>query len=152
MSRVGVRAVVDGPVGAAETLWYDPQRWPSFIDGFGHVVKVEGGWPTPGAHVVWDSTPAGRGRVSERVLEHEPGEGQTLAVEDPRMRGTQRVAFAAVEDGTEIRLGLEYQLKQRNPLTPLVDLLFIRRALRDSLRRTLTRFGHELAGDRDLLR
>ena len=35
MSRVGVRTRVDGPVGAAERLWYDPQRWPNFIDGFG---------------------------------------------------------------------------------------------------------------------
>jgi hypothetical protein len=148
--RIGVRAVVDGPVGAAERLWYDPQRWPNFIDGFGHVVKVEGDWPGIGARVVWDSTPAGRGRVNERVVEHEPGSGQALAVEDPRMRGTQRVTFVPVEGGTEVRLALEYQLKQANLLTPLVDMLFIRRALRDALRRTLTRFGNELAADREL--
>jgi hypothetical protein len=42
-----------------------------------------------------------------------------------------------------VSLTLEYTLKERNLITPIVDLLFIRRALRDSLRRTVTRFGHE---------
>jgi hypothetical protein len=152
MSRIGVRTQVEGSVGEAEELWYDPRRWPNFLDGFGHVVKVDGEWPRAGARAVWDSTPAGRGRVSEEVVEHEPGAGQELAVEDPRLRGAQRVSFLAREGGTEVRLELEYRLKERNPLTPLIDLLFIRRALRDSLRRTLARFGHELAADRELLR
>ena len=96
--------------------------------------------------------PDGRGRVNERVIDQRPGEGQTLAVEDPRIQGTQEVRFLPVEDGTEVRLELVYDLKQRNPLTPVIDLLFIRRAMRDSLRRTLTRFGRELAADRELLR
>jgi hypothetical protein len=52
--------------------------------------------------------------------------------------------------GTEVRLELEYELKQANLLTPLVDLLFIRRALRDSLRRTLARFGYERRAEMDL--
>ncbi len=152
MSRIGVRREVDGAVGEAEALWYDPRRWPNFVDGFGHVVKVEGDWPRAGARVVWDSTPAGRGRVSEQVVHHEPGAGQALAVEDPRLRGTQRVSFVPRDGRTEVRLELEYQLKEGNPLTPVVDLLFIRRALRDSLRRTLARFANELAAERELLR
>jgi uncharacterized membrane protein len=152
MSRVAVRIRVDQPVGAAEALWYDPERWPAFIDGFHHVVTVDAGWPAAGARSVWDSTPAGRGRVSERVVEYEPGAGQALAVEDPRMRGTQRVRFVPLEDGAEVRLELEYELKEGNVLTPLVDLLFIRRALRDALRRTLARFARELAADHELLR
>jgi uncharacterized membrane protein len=152
MSRVAVRTRVDQPVAAAEELWYDPERWAAFVDGFHHVVKVEGGWPAVGAHSVWDSTPAGRGRVSERVVEFEPGRGQTLEVDDPRMRGTQRVEFVPGDDGTEVRLALDYELKEGNLLTPVVDLLFIRRALRDALRRTLARFARELAADHDLLR
>ena len=40
-------------------------------------------------------------------------------------------------------LTLDYELKNRRFLTPLADLLFIRRELGDSLRRTLARFGHE---------
>ena len=43
----------------------------------------------------------------------------------------------------EITLTLEYEIKERNALTPVVDLLFIRRAMNDALRRTLTRFANE---------
>jgi hypothetical protein len=152
MSRVGVRTRVDQPAAAAEELWYDPQRWAAFVDGFHHVVKVEGDWPRVGGRVLWDSTPAGRGRVSERVVEYEPRRGQTLEVDDPRMRGTQRVEFVPGDQGSEVRLELVYELKDANLLTPLVDLLFIRRALRDALRRTLARFARELAADHSLLR
>jgi hypothetical protein len=37
--------VVDGPGIEAEQLWYDPSRWASWIDGFGHLSKLEGDWP-----------------------------------------------------------------------------------------------------------
>ena len=40
-------------------------------------------------------------------------------------------------------LTLDYELKNRNAFTPLVDRLYIRREMTESLRRTLTRFGHE---------
>lgn len=152
MAKVSAVQDVRGPKGAAERLWYDTSRWPSFIDGFARVVKQEGPWPEAGSRVVWDSTPAGRGRVVERVVEHEPGEGQQVEVEDPRLRGTQRVRFEALEDGVAVGLELEYELKQGGPLSPLVDLLFIRRAVRDSLWRTLLRFGREVAAELELLR
>jgi hypothetical protein len=42
-----------------------------------------------------------------------------------------------------VSLTLEYRLKAGSPITPILDLLFIRRAVRDSLQRTLARFGHE---------
>ena len=37
----------------------------------------------------------------------------------------------------------EYEIKDRTPLTPAVDLLFVRRAMTDALRRTVTRFSNE---------
>ena len=73
--------------------------------------------------------------------------GQTLAVEDERMPGTQSVSFAAPEEGTRIALALAYELKSGAALKALVDLLFIRRAMGDSLRRTLARFRPELEAD-----
>ena len=128
----------------AEELWYDPHRWAAWIDGFGHVAKLEGDWPKAGARLLWDSPPKGRGRVEERVIAYEARTGQTVAVEDAQLRGTQTVAFAArPATRSAITLTLDYELKERNLLTPLLDLLFIRRALRESLRRTLARFGHE---------
>jgi hypothetical protein len=152
LARVRASVDVAAPVEAAEELWYDTRRWPSFIDGFGHVSKLEGDWPGEGSRVVWESTPRGRGRVVERVVSHEPGRGQALEVEDPRLRGTQRVVFEPLEGGCAIGLELRYELKERGPLQVLTDLFFIRRALRDALRRTLVRFARELAADRELLR
>jgi hypothetical protein len=140
---VRATTIVPGRVADAEELWYDAHRWAAWIDGFGHVAKLEGEWPEAGARLLWDSRPQGRGRVEERVVAYEPRGGQTLAVEDARLSGTQRIEF--VPEGAEVRvvLTLDYTLKDRNPLTPVIDLVFIRRALRDSLRRTVTRFGHE---------
>lgn len=143
MSRVAANAVVPGRAADAEELWYDPHRWAAWIDGFGHVVKLEGDWPQAGSRLVWDSPPKGRGRVQERVTAYAPRSGQTLEVEDERLRGTQTVTFEPAADEVRVTLALDYQLKERTFLTPLLDLLFIRRELGDSLRRTLARFGHE---------
>jgi hypothetical protein len=139
-------------VSEAEVLWYEPTRWPAWIDGFGHLAKLEGDWPRAGARLVWDSRPGGRGRVVERVVRYEPRVGQALEVEDERLTGTQSVRFDATEGGTRIALELVYELKSGARLKALVDLFFIRRALGDSLRRTLARFRAELAADRELLR
>jgi uncharacterized membrane protein len=143
MPRVSAAVTVPGLASEAEELWYDPRRWPAWIDGFGHLHKVEGDWPHAGARAVWDSRPGGRGRVVERVMEYEARTGQALEVEDDRLRGTQRVRFEPGPDGVEVALELDYALKGRNVLTPLMDLLFIRRSLRDSLRRSLNRFRRE---------
>jgi hypothetical protein len=146
------RASVDVGVlaSAAEDLWYDTSRWPAFVDGLGHVAKVEGDWPRDG-RVVWDAKPGGRGRVVERVLSHEPRAGQTLAVEDETLRGTQRISFEPRDTGCRVTLALEYEVKQRRPLIAVVDRLFIRRPMTESLRRTLTRFSRELETADDLL-
>ncbi len=144
MPRVSAAVTVPGRVVEAEELWYDPHRWAAWIDGFGHVHKLEGEWPQVGARLLWDSRPQGRGRVAERVTAYEPRAGQTLDVEDERLHGTQTVKFEPDGDQVRVNLTLEYRLKQSNPV---VDLLFVRRALRDSLQRTLTRFGHELRAE-----
>jgi hypothetical protein len=144
---VRATTTVPGRVVDAEELWYDPHRWAAWIDGFGHVAKLEGDWPHAGARLLWDSRPQGRGRVSERVTEYEARAGQTLAVEDARLEGTQQVAFEPQGDEVLVSLTLEYTLKERSVITPLLDLVFIRRAMRDSLQRTLERFGHERRAD-----
>jgi hypothetical protein len=46
-----------------------------------------------------------------------------------------------------VTLTLEYRVKEHNPLTPIVDRLFIRRAMTDSLRRTLRKFANERAAE-----
>ena len=71
----------------AEALWYDTSRWPTFVDGFAHVVNKEGDWPAAPSTLVWQSTPAGRGRVLERVTEYEPRLGQTARRPKADLRG-----------------------------------------------------------------
>jgi hypothetical protein len=141
-----------GTVRGAEALWYDLARWPAFVDGFGHLAKQDGEWPEAGARIVWDSRPGGRGRVVEQVAEYREGEGQRAEVEDERLTGTQEVTFEPAADGVVVTLSLEYRLKQGGPLRIVTDALFIRRAVADSLRRTLIRFERELASDLEPLR
>ena len=143
MGRASASISVPGRAADAEALWYDPHRWQSWIDGFGHVVTLSDGWPNRGAELVWESPPGGRGRVRERVVAYEMRTGQTLEVEDATMTGRQTVAFEPGHDEVKVTLNLEYWIKDRTPLTPIVDLLFVRRAMNDALRRTVTRFANE---------
>jgi hypothetical protein len=148
MRVVLARQTVAGTVQEVERRWYDTTRWPTWVDGLERVVEVAGEWPAAGAAVTWDSGPAGRGRVIERVVAHEPLAGQTLEVRDSSLRGRQSVAFVAVTDCVEITLTLAYELERRRPLTPLVDALFIKRAMTTSLTTTLGRFGAEFGSRR----
>jgi uncharacterized membrane protein len=137
---------VDLPPDRAFGLWTDLTRWPTFIDGFGHVDRVDESWPAEGAKLVWRSGPAGRGVVTERVIASEPGRRFVTQVFEERMSGAQAVAFALTDEGTtRVDVELDYQLTHGGPLKPLTDLLFIRRALTDALRRTLRRFATEAA-------
>jgi hypothetical protein len=143
MGRAKASISVPGRAAEAEALWYDPHRWQAWIDGFGHVVSLSDDWPARGAELVWDSPPGGRGRVVERVVAYEMRTGQTLEVEDATMTGRQKVVFKPGPESVEVTLSLEYRIKDRTPMTPVVDVLFVRRAMSDALRRTVTRFANE---------
>jgi uncharacterized membrane protein len=149
MGTVRASIRVPGLASEAETLWYDTSRWPAFIDGLHHVARVEDDWPRSGGRIVWDSKPGGRGRVQERVVAYAAREGQTVDVEDEKIRGTQRVSFTPADDEVVVGLELRYDLKEARPGMALVDLLFIRRPQRESLQRTLRRFRIEVASERE---
>lgn len=146
MGSARVAAELSGSPGAAERRWSDPAGWAAFVDGFERVVELDPAWPAEGARLVWQSHAGGRGRVVERVVARTPGAELVVAVEDPQLRGTQRIAFAPCERGVRVVLELRYELLRRGPFMLLADPLFVRRALRDSLRRTLDQLGAELAG------
>jgi uncharacterized membrane protein len=148
MATVRVTFTFPGTVHEAESCWYDTTGWPSWVDGLERVSEVGGNWPGAGASVTWRSGPAGRGTVNERVTNYEPLSGQTVQVQDDSITGRQTVAFVPVDDGVEVTLALEYEIRKRSIFTGIVDFLFIRRAMATSLRTTLTRFGVELAGAR----
>lgn len=139
-----------GRISEAEALWYDTTRWATFVEGFHHVVGDREDWPASGT-LVWDSSPDGRGRVMEKIEHYEPRVGQTVAVEDAKISGTQKVSFTA-RDGDRVRITLElrYALKDKplGPLSAIVDALFIRPRQREALSRSLARFSRELASER----
>jgi hypothetical protein len=152
MGRVRAELQLPGVATSdAEELWYDTRRWPTFVDGLGHVFKVDEGWPRePGAVVVWDAKPGGRGRVLERVVSFEARVGQTLEVEDEKIHGRQTIGFQPGGDGCAVSLELEYATKQDRGVPAVVDFLFVRRPMRDSLKRTLARFEREVRAPDDL--
>ncbi len=147
MSTARAAQTFDATVHDAERCWYDTGGWAAWVDGLAHVQSVDGDWPGIGAVVRWESGPAGRGHVIERVIAYEPLRGQTNEVQDDAITGRQTVTFTPDTDpgGVLVELALEYTLRRRSLVTPVVDLLFIRRAMTMSLRSTLAHFGANLA-------
>jgi hypothetical protein len=134
---------VDLQPDEAAALWRDPRRWSAFVEGFQRIEEVAPSWPEEGARLVWDSGAGGRGRVTEKVAVNAPTQFATKVYED-RLYGTQTADFRLDrEGGAEVVLSLEYELTGDNLFNPVTDLLFIRRALRDALGRTLRRFAVE---------
>lgn len=146
MSRA--RETIEVPLAPdrAEALWTDVRRWPSFMEGFKHAREAGRGWPEPGGRVVWESIPGGRGLVTEKVREREAGRRLVTDVFEERMAGRQVITFTPSGDGaTLVELVLEYELAQGGPLRAVANALFIRRAVSDSLARTLRRYATEAA-------
>jgi len=144
MRTVHESTIVEVAPAAAQALWVDTSRWPSFVDGFARLIEGGDTWPEAGAKLVWQSGPAGRGRVTERVRESGPGVFATDVFED-QLAGMQTVLFDAHEEGSLVTLQLEYELQKGGPLRAITDALFIRRAVSDALVRTLRRFSTEAA-------
>ena len=143
MSRVARAAAVVplAPEGAL-ALWTDVNRWPTFVEGFARKLEQSEDWPSEGARVVWESGPGGRGRVTEKVVEHGTGRFETRLSEDA-LQGRQVLSVSEDAEGARVELTLDYELTKYGPLRAAADALFIRRALRDALRRTLRRFAVE---------
>jgi hypothetical protein len=76
-----------------------------------------------------------------------------VQVFEKALAGVQTLRVIPANDGgegSEVELSLEYELARYGPLRGVADALFIRRALRDALRRTLYRFSIEAAEETDL--
>jgi hypothetical protein len=147
--RASARAALPLTPAEALALWTDVERWPSFVEGFARRLELTETWPEPGGRVVWESTPDGRGRVTETVTESAPDRVSTQVYEKALI-GTQTLRAVPANDGSEVELSLEYELVKYGPLRGVADALFIRRALRDALRRTLYRFSVEAEEDAQL--
>ena len=67
----------------------------------------------------------------------------TVEVEDEKIHGRQTIAFQPNAEGTTVTIELDYAIKQDRGVLAVVDFLFVRRPMRDSLKRTLARFERE---------
>ena len=149
MTKVSAARRVVLPPEEAMDLWVDVRRWPTFIEGFAHMLSTDGSWPAEGSKLVWESGPGGRGRVTEKVDLY--GEYfLATRINEESFQGLQDVSFTEAEGGSRVQLSLEYDLHptsvwRSGGLGVIVNALFIRRAMADSLARTLRRFATEAA-------
>jgi len=143
VSAVSESVLVEASLAEAWDHYFNADGWAAWVDGFGRV-EASSGYPEAGGSLRWASIPAGRGEVTERVLEHLPRRLQRVAFEDPTSSGELRVSFAIEGRGTRITQALEYRLRRRGPLARLTDLLFVRSQVRGSMRRSLERFKVEV--------
>ena len=147
MGRAGASVEVAAPLADVWELLTDPARWASWVDGFDSLIGVDG-FPEVGGTATWRSTPAGRGTVTERVLENEPRRLLRTGYEDPGSSGEVRTTVAIVAEGgneprTRIEQEVEYSPNIRGPLRPLIDWLFVRPQMRRSLERSLAQLRLE---------
>lgn len=137
---------VSGSLAEVWGLYFEPSEWPSWVDGFARVESSDG-YPERGGTLRWASTPAGRGTVEERVLEHDPRRRHRVAFTDPESEGELLTTFeigAGPDDAaTLVVQQFTYRLREAGPLTRLTDVFFIRPQIRRSLRRSLDRFTIE---------
>jgi uncharacterized protein YndB with AHSA1/START domain len=145
VSTVSATVVVEASLAEVWDYYFESGGWPSWVDGFGHV-EASDGYPEAGGTLRWRSVPAGRGEVSEQVLEHEPRRLHRVGYRDPQSAGELRTSFEIAGQGTRVTQQLEYRLPRRGPFAWLTDSLFIRSQLRASLARTLARLKLEVEG------
>jgi Polyketide cyclase / dehydrase and lipid transport len=123
--------------------YFDPRGWSVWVDGF-QAAESADGYPEAGGTLRWRSVQAGRGRVTERVLEHRPRTLHRIAFSDPQTEGELLTEMAIEGDGTRVTLTMDYRLGGRGPFTWASDRLFVRTQVRRSLERTVLRFKHEV--------
>jgi polyketide cyclase/dehydrase/lipid transport protein len=136
VAQVSESVLVGASLAATWDQYFDPQGWSAWVEGFERVERSEG-YPETGGTLVWQSNPAGRGTVTERVLDHEPRTLHRIAFEDPQSSGELTTRFAIEGEGTRVTLELTYTVGGGGALAHLTDMLFARGQVIASLRRTL---------------
>ena len=98
VSQISESVVVEASLAEVWDYYFDSRGWPAWVDGFGRL-QASDGYPGSGGSLRWSSIPAGRGEVTEHVLEHEPRRLHRVAFRDPTSAGELRTTFAIEGDG-----------------------------------------------------
>jgi hypothetical protein len=143
MSGVAASVPVRASLAEVWDYYFDPAGWPAWVDGFARV-ESDMGYPEVGGTLRWSSTPAGRGTVTERVVEHESRRLHRVEYEDPETTGQLTVTFRIEGEGTLVTQELDYRLREGGVFAKVTDRLFIRSQMRGSLARSLGRLRLEV--------
>ncbi|MDQ3572141.1 MAG: SRPBCC family protein [Actinomycetota bacterium] len=139
MATIEASQHVPAPLAEAwDHFFYEP-GWPAWVDGFASVI-ANAGYPQAGGTLRWRSTPAGRGIVDERVVEHEHRRRHLVSFADPTMEGELETRFAIEGDGTRIIQTFTYRVLAGGPVARIGAALFVKGQVRDSLARSLAGF------------
>lgn len=141
MGEINGEIEVAASVADVWEVYIDRARWSHWVDGFDSILSSER-YPEVGGLMVWRSTPAGRGEVSERVTAHEPRRLHRIVYTDPGSSGEVETRFEMVpaagsERRTKVNVTHSYALEGGGLTAPVVDRLFVRPQMQRSLDRTL---------------
>jgi uncharacterized membrane protein len=142
VATVSESVLIHASAAEAWDYYFDPRGWPAWVDGFA-MVESEAGYPQQGGTLVWRSTPAGRGTVTEKVVAHEPRRLHRISFADPESAGELTTTFAIEGEATRVGLELDYRLAAGGPLAWITDRLFVRSQVVKSLQRSLARLRLE---------
>jgi hypothetical protein len=142
MSVITESVLVEASLADTWNYYFDPAGWPAWVDGFG-TVQASDGYPEAGGSLRWKSVPAGRGEVTEHVLDHEPRRSHRVSFSDPASGGELHTTLAIEGQATRVTQRLDYRLRGRGPFAFLTDRLFIRSQMGGSMRRSLVRLKLE---------
>jgi hypothetical protein len=123
--------------------YFDPRGWSAWVDGF-QASEAADGYPEEGGTLRWRSVGAGRGRVTERVLEHAPRTRHRISFADPQTEGELLTEMTIEGEATRVTLTMDYRLLRGGPFRWVSDRLFVRSPVRGSLERTLLRLKHDV--------
>jgi uncharacterized membrane protein len=151
MATVSDDVHVRASLAEAWDFYFEPRTWASWVDQFSSVISESDDYPAAGSTLRWRSVSAGRGEVTEEVLEHEPRSLHRISFSDPESEGEMTTRFE-IESGAEpgapqrtrVVLELSYGLSSGGLFGRVADFLFVRSQMRRSLGRTLERFKVEV--------
>jgi uncharacterized protein YndB with AHSA1/START domain len=145
MATVTAEIEIAAEPAAVWDHYFDPVAWPDWVDQFAFVIDSDN-YPRVGGTLHWRSGRAGRGEVTESVIEHEPRHRHRIEFSDPEAEGELVTTFAPTDAGTRCRQELTYRLRDAGIFTRAADVLFVRSQMGASLGRSLAALRADLEG------
>ena len=142
MGEAKAETMIDADLKEVWDVYFDDARWASWVDGFARVESSDG-YPERGGTLNWQSTPAGRGLVTEKVIDHEPRTVHRVSFDDPESEGELEATFEIQGDRVRVAQTMSYKIKHPGFFGPATDIFFVRRQVVGSLERSLARLKHE---------